>query len=92
LQVDRDIHIVYTGLRPGERLHETLAGADEELVPTTHSKISCVTHKDNLPTFAMIVQWIETLEDSLEHEDVMRHRELLFELVREQELISVLTG
>src|SRR6266516_1053225 len=92
LQVDRDIHIVYTGLRPGERLHETLAGADEELVSTTHSKISCVTHKDNLPTFAMIVQWIETLEDSLEHEDVMRHRELLFELVREQELISVLTG
>jgi FlaA1/EpsC-like NDP-sugar epimerase len=92
LRVDRDIRIVYTGLRPGERLHETLAGADEELVPTTHSKISCVTYKGNLPTFAMIVQWIEALENSLQHEDVMRHRELLFELVREQELISVLAN
>jgi FlaA1/EpsC-like NDP-sugar epimerase len=28
-QADRDVDIVYTGLRPGEKLHETLVGADE---------------------------------------------------------------
>lgn len=38
-QPDRDIAIVYTGLRPGEKLHETLFHADERYRPTSHSKI-----------------------------------------------------
>lgn len=38
-QPDRDIAIVYTGLRPGEKLHETLFHADELYRPTSHSKI-----------------------------------------------------
>jgi len=36
---ERDIAIVYTGLRPGEKLHETLFHADERYRPTTHPKI-----------------------------------------------------
>jgi FlaA1/EpsC-like NDP-sugar epimerase len=35
----RDIAIVYTGLRPGEKLHETLFHADERYRPTAHPKI-----------------------------------------------------
>ncbi|GHA74239.1 polysaccharide biosynthesis protein [Cognatilysobacter bugurensis] len=35
----RDIAIVYTGLRPGEKLHETLFHADERYRPTLHPKI-----------------------------------------------------
>lgn len=35
----RDIAIVYTGLRPGEKLHETLFHADERYRQTTHPKI-----------------------------------------------------
>ena len=35
----KDIAIVYTGLRPGEKLHETLFHADELYRPTSHSKI-----------------------------------------------------
>ncbi len=35
----RDIAIVYTGLRPGEKLHETLFHADERYRPTVHPKI-----------------------------------------------------
>ena len=35
----RDIAIVYTGLRPGEKLHETLFHADERYRPTSHPKI-----------------------------------------------------
>jgi FlaA1/EpsC-like NDP-sugar epimerase len=38
-QPGRDIAIVYTGLRPGEKLHETLFHADERYRPTVHPKI-----------------------------------------------------
>lgn len=35
----RDIAITYTGLRPGEKLHETLFHHDERYRPTAHPKI-----------------------------------------------------
>jgi FlaA1/EpsC-like NDP-sugar epimerase len=38
-QPARDIAIVYTGLRQGEKLHETLFHADERYRPTNHPKI-----------------------------------------------------
>ncbi len=38
-QPGRDIAIVYTGLRPGEKLHETLFYSDENYRPTSHPKI-----------------------------------------------------
>ncbi len=38
-QPGRDIAIMYTGLRPGEKLHETLFHADERYRPTAHPKI-----------------------------------------------------
>lgn len=38
-QPHKDIAIVYTGLRAGEKLHETLFHSDEHYRPTTHSKI-----------------------------------------------------
>ncbi|MBY0544689.1 MAG: polysaccharide biosynthesis protein [Gammaproteobacteria bacterium] len=40
LKVGKDIQIVYTGLRPGEKLHEELFHINETLLPTTYSKIS----------------------------------------------------
>jgi FlaA1/EpsC-like NDP-sugar epimerase len=38
-QPGRDVAIIYTGLRPGEKLHETLFHADERYRPTAHPKI-----------------------------------------------------
>ena len=38
-QPGRDIAIVYSGLRPGEKLHETLFHAEERYRPTAHPKI-----------------------------------------------------
>lgn len=40
LRPDIDIPIVYTGVRPGEKLHEELAYIEEERQPTSHPSIS----------------------------------------------------
>jgi len=39
LQPDRDIKILYTGLRPGEKLYEELLNDGENTMPTYHEKI-----------------------------------------------------
>lgn len=39
LEPDRDIGIVYTGLRPGEKLYEELLASRENTLPTLHEKI-----------------------------------------------------
>lgn len=39
LEVDRDIKIEYTGLRPGEKLYEEVLATKENTIPTEHSRI-----------------------------------------------------
>jgi len=39
---DQDIEIVYTGLRPGEKLYEEITGQGEDLLPTDHDKITVI--------------------------------------------------
>lgn len=39
LSLGKDIQIVYTGLRPGEKIYEELLNDQENTVPTHHSKI-----------------------------------------------------
>lgn len=39
LELDKDIKIVYTGLRPGEKLYEELLSDAENTLPTHHPKI-----------------------------------------------------
>lgn len=40
-----DIEIVFTGLRPGEKLYEELYFEDEEMQPTPHSKLFVAYHR-----------------------------------------------
>jgi FlaA1/EpsC-like NDP-sugar epimerase len=49
LSVPEDIEIVFTGLRPGERMREGLSGAGEVLEPTGHPKVSAVVGIDRYP-------------------------------------------
>jgi FlaA1/EpsC-like NDP-sugar epimerase len=37
----RDVRIRFTGLRPGEKLHESLFSDDEDCLPTSHPRIFC---------------------------------------------------
>lgn len=44
LEVDRDIKLEITGLRPGEKLYEEVLAATEGLLPTHHPKILRAAH------------------------------------------------
>lgn len=89
LHVGQDIAITYTGLRPGERLHEVLAASDEVLLPTSQSKIFCITSQEKTPVPATIAQWIHTFEEVLAHGNYEQLREHLFDIVRKQVQVSV---
>jgi len=39
MEPGKDIEIIYTGLRPGEKLSEALTGKDETQEPTSHSRV-----------------------------------------------------
>jgi FlaA1/EpsC-like NDP-sugar epimerase len=45
----KEIEIRMTGLRPGEKMNETLVFNIEELLPTPHSKINRILHDYDLP-------------------------------------------
>jgi FlaA1/EpsC-like NDP-sugar epimerase len=46
LRVPQDIDIVFTGMRPGERLQEALVGAGETLAPTSHPQVGTLLGED----------------------------------------------
>ena len=49
LTPDKDIDIIFTGLRPGEKLNEELYQSDENHTPTSHRKILKVTREFEQP-------------------------------------------
>jgi FlaA1/EpsC-like NDP-sugar epimerase len=56
----KDIDIVFTGLRPGEKLNEELYGDTERLEPTTHPKVRKVWSPASADSdfFTLIDQWL----------------------------------
>jgi FlaA1/EpsC-like NDP-sugar epimerase len=77
----RDIAIVYTGLRPGEKLHETLFHADERYRPTSHPKILQAEPR-KVPVEA-IAQSLVKLRDASARYDLEALASLLREAVPE---------
>jgi FlaA1/EpsC-like NDP-sugar epimerase len=45
LRAGTDVKIEYTGLRPGEKLHESLVAAGEQAVPSRHAQILRATSR-----------------------------------------------
>jgi FlaA1/EpsC-like NDP-sugar epimerase len=56
---ENDIKIIYTGLRPGEKLYEEVLAADENSLPTPHYKLRIAKARcgDN-EMLAQIVAWL----------------------------------
>lgn len=70
LTPDRDIKIVYTGLRPGEKLFEELMLVREGLKPTPHSDIRVLD--GGKPDFLQIRSWLDELSAAVEAKNVSR--------------------
>ncbi|MDQ2718007.1 MAG: SDR family NAD(P)-dependent oxidoreductase, partial [Chloroflexota bacterium] len=83
LRVQHDIAVIYTGLRPGERLHERLTAHDERLVPTANSKIFHIVQEGETPTLDQIEQWMQNVQEILAEGNLPLLREQLFAIVRE---------
>ena len=61
MEPGRDVEIVYTGLRPGEKLRENLAAPDETLVSTAHPKVFQVQGDVGPPSAGLLAE-ISALE------------------------------
>jgi len=71
-----DIAITYTGLRPGEKLHEIVRSAREQHVPTEHPRIVGV--QAPLPAPDEVKSWYRRLEHA-----AMTQSPALAEVLRE---------
>jgi FlaA1/EpsC-like NDP-sugar epimerase/lipopolysaccharide/colanic/teichoic acid biosynthesis glycosyltransferase len=87
MRVGQDIPIVYTGLRPGERLHEVLTAPDEQLLPTSYPKILQIVPGEDNPTLATIEGWIEELGQHLRQGDNAALRAHLLEITQAKTLV-----
>ena len=67
LRVDQDIKIVYTGLRPGEKMYEELLMTEENTLPTKLKGIMISTGKE--VSFEEVDAKLESLRSALEMED-----------------------
>ena len=80
-QPGRDIAVVYTGLRPGEKLHETLFYADEHYRPTSHSKILEAGARES--SAEQVRLGVERMREAVAHYDEDSLRQVLREVIPE---------
>lgn len=72
---DVDIPIVFTGLRPGEKLHESLITDDSEVTKSTSEKLALVLRKSQLSAeeIRRILLRLETLVQSGEPQQLLTY-------------------
>ena len=78
---DRDIHITFSGLRPGEKLYEELLNNSENTMPTYHEKILIAQVREY--DFASIYTQIENLIDLAQKHFLMETVAKMKEIVPE---------
>ena len=63
LEPEKDIPIIYTGLRPGEKLYEELISKEEKAQATNHKKIMLVQHGAHNMPWQLMQREIQSLMD-----------------------------
>jgi FlaA1/EpsC-like NDP-sugar epimerase len=77
----KDIDIVFTGLREGEKLYEELLNNSENTIPTHHEKI--LKAKVSQYMYDDIVRYLELLEDLIHDKNELKMVALMKEIVPE---------
>jgi FlaA1/EpsC-like NDP-sugar epimerase len=80
----KDIDIVFTGLRPGEKLYEELFYENEVHIPTRRKKIFLAQSK--LYDFPAFLKDVEILEESLEQNDIQKVVATILKMVPESRI------
>ncbi|MDY3363686.1 nucleoside-diphosphate sugar epimerase/dehydratase [Riemerella anatipestifer] len=81
LEPDVDIKIIYTGLRPGEKLYEELLSDDTKTLPTHHEKI--MISKDSVMLYEEIDELTSRIYEKAKDKDKVEVVRILKEIVRE---------
>ncbi len=81
LDAERDINIVFTGLREGEKLYEELLNKSENAIPTHHKKILIAKVQEY--EFSEINKYIELFNDLIHDKNELKMVALMKELVPE---------
>ncbi|WP_300161707.1 SDR family NAD(P)-dependent oxidoreductase, partial [Bradyrhizobium sp.] len=81
LEPGHDIEIVFTGMRPGERLNEILFASEEP--PVEIGVAGIMAAKPNEPPMQMVRKWIATLEQAIANDDRVTIRAILKDAVPE---------
>jgi FlaA1/EpsC-like NDP-sugar epimerase len=77
----RDIEIVYTGLRPGEKLREQLSFSNEFALPTDHPKICLLRDLSQGPKCSELLLDLERIELAARGADPLMLRPMLFNII-----------
>ena len=81
LEPGHDIEVVFTGMRPGERLNEILFASEEPAVEIGVAGIMAA--KPNEPPMQALRKWIATLEQAIANDDRTTIRAILKDAVPE---------
>ncbi len=76
---DKEVKIIETGLRPGEKLEETLSISPESLVPTSHPSIN--EDVNDPPAWVGFPQWVDNLITSAKTYDDSSVKSIINRLV-----------
>jgi FlaA1/EpsC-like NDP-sugar epimerase len=81
LEPGHDVDIVFTGMRPGERLHEILFANEEP--PVEIGVAGVMAAKPNEPPMQALRKWIETLEGAIARDDFATIKAVLQDAIPE---------
>jgi len=86
LRTPADIDIIFTGLRPGEKMHEDLLFPQELATGTKHPRVLRVAMRGNSPELEVLEDIVSELESRLANLDDQGATRLLRAALAEQEL------